>query len=170
MAGRGRFSSPGIKFKTAAVILAVVHRLLSYNTSRGFQLLWSDIFSWLLHLPVTIELDSSKSRRMLLLTGEAHFRRCYKPNLTFDTCWGIFKSVTATGAFSHKKWRIITFSHERVKNHNFFMLKSDKSLLFVTKSYKSLLFLVKGNKLFTVTDREHLLSATNFLLSALIKA
>ena len=29
---------------------------------------------------------------MLLRTGEAHFRWCYKPNFTFDFCWGIFES------------------------------------------------------------------------------
>ena len=72
MEGRRRFSSPGltahrgIKFKTTAAILAVVlysvQCLLSYNTCQGIQLLQSDRFSWLLHLPGTIELAGSKSR------------------------------------------------------------------------------------------------------------
>ena len=64
--------SPGIRFKTTAAILAVVQRLLSYNTCRGFQLLRSDNFSWLLHLPGNIELVDSKSRGMLLMTGKIH--------------------------------------------------------------------------------------------------
>ena len=68
----------------------------NYNTCRGFQLLRSDIFSWLLHLPGNSELACIKSRELLLLTREAHFRQCYQPNLTFDTYWRIFESFTAT--------------------------------------------------------------------------
>ena len=87
--------SAGIRFKTTAAILAVVQRLLSYNTCWGFQLLPSDSF-WLLHLPGNIELAGRKSRRRILLTRATPFRRCYKPNLTFDTCRGIFESFTAS--------------------------------------------------------------------------
>ena len=50
----------------------------------------------LLHLPGKIVLAGSKSRGRLLLTGEAHFHRCSKLNLAFDTCWGIFESFTAS--------------------------------------------------------------------------
>ena len=72
-----------IRFKTTVAILAVVQRLLSYNTCCGFQLLRSDSFSWLLHLPGNIEFAGSKSRGRILQTGETHFRRCFKPNLYF---------------------------------------------------------------------------------------
>ena len=110
------YYSPGIRFKTTLAILAVVQCLLSYNTCRGFLLLRSDIFSWLLHLPGNIELAGSKSQGMPVLTGEAHFRHCYsinrillftlarefyfrwcfKPNLTRYTCRGVFLSFTCT--------------------------------------------------------------------------
>ena len=110
--------SPGIRFKTAAVILAAVQRLLSYNPCRGFQLLRSEIFSWLFHLPGIIELAGSKSRGMLLLTGEAH---------TDDTCRDMFESFTATDrGLRSKKWQIITF----------FVWRSEKSLLFRVKKWK----------------------------------
>ena len=75
--------------------MAVVQLLLSYNTCRGFQLLQPNNCSWLLHLLETIELAGSKS----LGEGsywEAPFRWCYKPNLTLNTCWGIFESFTVT--------------------------------------------------------------------------
>ena len=87
--------SLGIRFKTPAVILAVVQCLLSYNTCQGIQLLRSRN-SWLLHLPGKIELAGSNSRGHFLLIGEAHFFLCYKPNHTFETCQGIFESFTAT--------------------------------------------------------------------------
>ena len=72
----GVYYSPGKRFKTTAAILAVVLRLLSYNTCRGNQLLRTNNCSWLLHLPGTIVLAGSKSRRRILLTGEAPFCRC----------------------------------------------------------------------------------------------
>ena len=58
--------SPGIRFKTIVAILAVVQCL----PSRGFQLLRSDSFSWLLHLPGNIELAGIESRGMILLARE----------------------------------------------------------------------------------------------------
>ena len=81
---------------TTVAILAVGQRILSYNNCRGIQLLQSGNFSWLLHLPRKIELAGSSSPGHFLLTGEAQFRRCYKLNHTFDTCWGIFDPFTAT--------------------------------------------------------------------------
>ena len=62
--------APEIKFKTAAVILAVEQHLLSYNTCRVFLILRLDTFSWILHLPGLIELTGSKSQGMLQLAGE----------------------------------------------------------------------------------------------------
>ena len=80
-------------------------------------------------------------RGRLLLTGEGHFRRCYKPNLTFDTCRGLFESFCATE--SNKKWKIITFSYKKVKYHYFFILKKWNIITFscwkckiVTFSYR----------------------------------
>ena len=73
--GQEPFSSPGadyppqIIFKTAAPILAVGQRLLSYNTCRRFLILRSDNFSWLLHLPGLIVLAGSKNRRLHLMAN-----------------------------------------------------------------------------------------------------
>ena len=44
---------------------------------------------------LNIELAGNKSRGMILLTEETHFRCCYKPNLAFDTCQGTFESFKA---------------------------------------------------------------------------
>ena len=49
-----------IRFKTAAAIRAVVQRLLSYNTCRGFLILRSNNSSKLLHLPGLIELTAAQ--------------------------------------------------------------------------------------------------------------
>ena len=62
--------APQIIFKTAAAILVVVQRLLSYKTCRGFLILWLDNSSRLLHLPGLIVLAGSKSRGMLVLAGD----------------------------------------------------------------------------------------------------
>ena len=113
--------SPGgsdLKLQRWSWLLYSVQRLLSYNTCRGFQLLRSEIFSWLFHLPGNIELAGSKSRGMLMLTGEAH---------TDDTCRDMFESFTATDrGLRSKKWQIITF----------FVWISEKSLLFRVKKWK----------------------------------
>ena len=80
----GAYYSPGIRFKTTAAILAVGQRILSYDTCWGIQLLGSGNLSWLLHLPGTAPTDRGSSVSL-----------CYKPNLTFDTCRGLFESCTA---------------------------------------------------------------------------
>ena len=64
------YYAPEIRFKTAAMILAVEQHLLSYNTCRVFLILRFDNCSWILHLPGLIELTGSKSREMLQLAGE----------------------------------------------------------------------------------------------------
>ena len=84
------YYSPGNRLKTIAVILAGVQLLLSYNTCRGIHFLPQNSCSWLLHLTGKIVLTRSKSQGRLLLTGEAHFHRCSKLNLDFDTCQGIY--------------------------------------------------------------------------------
>ena len=53
-----------------AAILAVKQRLLNYNTCRRFLILRSVNSSRLLHLPELIVLADSKSRGMLVLTGD----------------------------------------------------------------------------------------------------
>ena len=76
MTDLGPFSSPGaeytpgIRFKTAAAILAVGQRLLSYIACRGFMILQWDNSSRLLHLQGLIVLADSKSRGMLVLAGD----------------------------------------------------------------------------------------------------
>ena len=60
-------------FKTAAVILAVEQRLLSYNTCRRFLILRSDVASWLFHYTVYSRHPlcwRAVSRGMLLLAGD----------------------------------------------------------------------------------------------------
>ena len=59
-----------IIFKTAAVILAVQQRLLSYNTCWWFLILGSENFSSPLHLPAPIVLVGSKSRGMLAFSAD----------------------------------------------------------------------------------------------------
>ena len=162
MASRGRFSSPGWELtedqlKNYSGDPAEVLRLLSYNTCLGFQLLQSDRGSWLLHLPGNIELAGSKSWGMLLLTREAHFRPCYKPNLSFDTCREIFESFTAlTGVFSNKKWKHIIFCMKKWQNH--------------CKVNKSLSNADRGTPLYLLHQENCPRWATEILLSALIKA
>ena len=140
MTDLGLFSSPGaeytpgIRFKTAAAILAVGQRLLSYIACRGFMILQWDNSSRLLHLQGLIVLADSKSRGMLLLTGESHFLRCYKLSLSFDIFCGIFESFTILLTRALFKQDVnLTFSYEKMTNHYFFVLKSDKSLLFRNK-------------------------------------
>ena len=41
-----------------------------------------------------------------------------------------------TGAISNKKWKLVSILHEKVKNHNFFILKSEIFNFFVLKSDK----------------------------------
>ena len=53
--------------------------------------------------------------RILLFTLAGEFSNCL---------------LLLRGAFSNKKWQIITFSYEKVKVHYFFLLKSEISLLF----------------------------------------
>ena len=150
----GRLLTYRIKFKTAGAILAVVQRLLSYNTCLGIQLLVSDIFSWLLHLLGTIELVGSKSRGMLLLTGQAHFCRCYTVNQIL--LWhlpGNFRIFYCycQGLSATKKDKSLLF-YEKVKNYYFFVLKVTNRYFFALKIEKLLIFLVKENKTFTDTD------------------
>ena len=59
-------SSPQIRFKTAAAILAVKQGLFTYITCRRFLILRSENFSRLLNWPATILLPSSKNQGMLL--------------------------------------------------------------------------------------------------------
>ena len=110
--------SPGSDLNSTAAILAVVQHLLSYNTCRRFQLLRSKNSFWLLHLSGIFALAGSKSRGMLLLTG----------NLIFASVINQFILLTLllllTGAFTVvsllfrvKKWKPLLF-----------LLKSDKSL------------------------------------------
>ena len=85
-------------------------------------------------MPETIELAGSKSRGMLLLTRETHFRRCYKPNLTFDTCRGTLESFTAIDrGFQKQKDVNLTFLDEKVTSPYLFVLKSGELLLLRTE-------------------------------------
>ena len=126
----GVYFWPGIRFKTTAVILAVVQLLLSCNTCRGILLLRPNNCSWPLHLPGKFALAGSKSQGRILLTGETLFRRCYKPNHTFDTCWGIFESFTATVTKSEKSL-LVSISNEKVKMQ-YFLLWKVKNCYFFT--------------------------------------
>ena len=115
-----------------------------------FLILRSDNFSWLLHLPDSIVLADSKSRGMLLLTGESHFLRCYKLSLSFDIFCGIFESFTILLTRTLFKQDVnLTFSYEKITNHYlywkvtnryFFVIKSDKSLRFQIEKWQIVTF------------------------------
>ena len=126
----GVYYSPGIRFKTTAVILAVVLRLLSYNTCRGKQLLRPNSCSWLLHLPGTAPTDRGSSFSPVLST-ESYFSHLPGNFRIFYCNWeGLLVTKSEKSLlFCMKKWNIITFSYWKVKNHYFFVLKSVKSLL-----------------------------------------
>ena len=83
--------SPGSDLNSTAAIMAVVQHLLSYNTCRRFQLLRSKNSFWLLHLSGIFALAGSKSRGMLLLTG----------NLIFASVINQFILLTLAGKFSN---------------------------------------------------------------------
>ena len=157
----------------------MVQLLLSYNTCRGIQLLRPNNCSWLLHLPGTIALAGSKSRGRILLTGETLFRRCYKPNHTFDTCWGIFESFTATVTKSEKSL-LVSISNEKVKMQYFFVMKSEKLLLFhiekwqiITNTWSKInpsLLLTEEAPFYLSGKKNYPRPNPKLLLSALIKA
>ena len=104
----GADHSPKIRFKTIAVILAVVQRLLSYNNCRGIQLLRSGNFSWLLHLPGKTEMAGSISRG--LRPGKLIFASVINRILLL-TLAGDFSNLLLQlrGASNNKKLNIITF-------------------------------------------------------------
>ena len=129
MSGRTLFSLPGLNTHRRSY-LKLLRQSCRWNndslaiTPAGdlkFLILRSNNFSWLLHLPDPIVLADSKSRGMLLLTGESHFLRCYKLSLSFDIFCGIFESFTILLTRALFKQDVnLTFSYE----------KNDKSLLF----------------------------------------
>ena len=164
MSGRTLFSLPGLNTHRRSY-LKLLRQSCRWNngslaiTPAGdlkFLILRSNNFSWLLHLPDPIVLADSKSRGMLLLTGESHFLRCYKLSLSFDIFCGIFESFTILLTTDHwpglclnkmwillfrmKKWQIITFSYWKVTNRNFFVIKSDKSLRFQIEKWQIVTF------------------------------
>ena len=102
--------TPQIKVKTAAAILAVEQRLLSYNPCRGFLILRSDNFSRLLHLPEPIELVGSKSRGIALLAGKF-----------------LHLLLLLTGASSNRMMHNFVQKRCELTNCYFFVLKSDKA-------------------------------------------
>ena len=127
--------TPQIIYKNSAAILAVVIRLLRYNTCRRFLILRSNNFSLLMQMPGPIELAGSKSRGRFLLAGEfSNLLPCYWPRHCKDV---ILICICM------KKWQIVTFLCRKVTNCYLFLLNSDKLLLFCTKSNKSSFIPVK---------------------------
>ena len=133
VSGQDHFSSPGIRFKSAAAILVVVQRLYSYNTcscdrtsSPGYYTC-RETLSWLAVKAGECSCWPGKLiftgviNRIFLLTLAGEFS-----NLLLLLRW----------AYSNKKWKIITLLYEKVKNHYFFVLKSEKSLPFCIEKWQ----------------------------------
>ena len=142
VSGRTLFSFPGLNTPRRSYLKLLRQSCRWNNGSLAITpagdlkllILRSDNFSWLLHLPDPIVLADSENRGMLLLTGESHFLRCYKLSLSFDIFCGIFESFTILLTRALFKQDVnLTFSYEKMTNHYFFVLKSDKSLLFRNK-------------------------------------
>ena len=149
MVGQRHFSSPGIRFKTTAAILAIVQRLFSYSitlaadfsscgwtTPLGCCTCWGPLRWWAVkarewsYWPWNL-IFAGVINQIILLTFAGEFS-----NLL----------LLLTRAFSNKKWQIITFSYEKVKNHYFFLFKIEKSLLFVLKVENDYFFILKSDK------------------------
>ena len=121
--------SPQIIFKTAAAILAVPQRLLSFNTCRGFLILRSDNSYRLLHLPGNcffIKSMLSHSLGNLIFAGVMNWILI----LTLAGEFSIFPVTEGVRTlykkkwillFQIQKWKIVTFSYWKVKNCYFFV-------------------------------------------------
>ena len=143
MAGQGRFSSTVLNTHRGTDLKLQRRSWRWYNSSLAITLAGEFSFCGQTSSPVCCTCRGNLRWRAVK-AGEGSywpgklFFAGFINRIILLTLAGEFSNLLLqlTGAFSNKKWKIITISYEKVKNCYFFVLKSKKLLLFHTEKWQ----------------------------------